>query len=305
MFQILHILLAIIAPIIVIAGLGVLLDKTKPIDTQPLSRIVIYLTTPSLVFYGIVNSSIQSSELGQIILCAFLSIGSITLVAWAMARLFRMNRLTSSAFVLSVSLINLGNYGIPVNEFAFGPPGLERALLMTVLLGLHINTAGIFIASWGRASLKQAATNILRVPTPYMAVLGFAVNWAGLPVPELILRVTKILGDASIPLMLLMLGIQVSRASLRGQWGLLLGAAAMRLVGGAAVAFLCSNLLGLEGVTWQVMIVESAMPTAVYAAVLAAEFDSDTMLVSGAILVSTLLSVLTLPVVLYLMLNGM
>jgi predicted permease len=116
----------------------------------------------------------------------------------------------------------------------------------------------------------------------------------------LISRITQILGNLAIPLMLLILGIQLSRASLQGQWSVMMGASFIRLLGGALVGFLLAFLLGLGGVTRQAAIVEAAMPTAVVASVLATEFNSDAKLVSSIIVLSTLLSILTLPFIILL-----
>jgi hypothetical protein len=79
----------------------------------------------------------------------------------------------------------------------------------------------------------------------------------------------------------------------------MVGVSLTRLVGGAVVGLLFATLLGLQGVTRQVAIVEAAMPTAVMASVLATEFDGDAELVSSVVLISTLLSLITLPILLY------
>lgn len=298
MLQIINIILTTIAPIILVAGLGALLDKIKPLQARSISRLAIYLTTPSLAFYGIANSSINSREFGNLILFSLLSTLAITLLAWLVTRLFKMSQLTASAFVLSVSLINLANYGIPLNEFAFGQPGMERAIVLAVMGFVYSNTMGVFLASWGKASVLNSAKNVFKVPTPYAVVLGFAVNQGYIPVPELIMRTTGILQGAAVPLMLIMLGIQISRVSLDGQWKIVLGASAMRLLGGMAVGFLVALLLGLDGTTRQVATVQASMPTAVIAVMLATEFESDARLVGSTILVSTLFSIVTLSVLL-------
>jgi predicted permease len=296
--HILSIILTTIAPIIVVAGLGVLLDRTKVLDPRSISRVAIYLAIPALAFDGIANSSITSFELGSLVLFSLLSTFTITGLAWLVTVWFKMPRLTASAFILSVALINLSNYGIPLNEFAFGQPGLERAIILAVLGFVYANTVGVFIASWGRASVLRSFLNVLMVPAPYAALLGLATNAGYIAVPELILRVAEILRGAAVPLMLIMLGIQISRASLKGERTIVLGASGMRLLGGAAVGFLFAALLGLDGINRQVAIVEASMPTAVTAGILATEFNSDAKLTSSIVLTSTLLSVLTLSIIL-------
>ncbi len=295
--QILNIILTTIAPIILIAGLGALLDRTTKIDTRTLSRVVIYLGSPALAFHSIANSAISNDEFGQLIFFALSAMVVITAMAWLISLAVRMDRLTGSAFVLSASLLNGINYGIPLNEFAFGQAGLERAVFIGVIFALYTYTVGVFLASSGQASLWVALKNVLLVPLPYTAVLGLVVNLAHIPIPAMVMRITQILGNLAVPLMLLILGIQLSRSSLQGRWRIIVGASFTRLLGGAALGFLLAYLLSLEGVTRQTAIVEASMPTAVVASVLATEFNSDAELVSSIIVFSTLLSLLTLPFV--------
>ena len=298
-----RIFITIIGPIMVIVGLGILLDRTKTIEVRTLSRVVIYLTQPGLAFYGIANASITGTELSGLVSSFVLTTITITLFAWVISGLLKMDRLTRSTFMLSMALVNVGNYGIPLNEFAFGQPGLERAIIISVVNSFFVNTLGIFLASWGKAPISQALTNVFKVPMPYAVVLGVLTNLGYLPTTELVMRVTKLLGDAAIPLMLIVLGIQISRTSLQRQGGIMLGVSLTRLVGGAVVGSLFALLLGLQGVTRRVAVVEAAMPTAVMTSVLATEFEGDSQLVSSIILLSTLLSLLTLPILLYILMN--
>ncbi|GAB4452518.1 MAG: AEC family transporter [Anaerolineae bacterium] len=300
MSQILNIIFTIIAPIILVAGLGILLDRKIPFDSRTLSRLIIYLTSPALLFYSMANATMQANELLELLIFAALVLVSSTVIGWLVTRAFNMPKLTASAFVLAVSLTNIGNYGIPFNEFAFGRPGLERALVITVVYGLYSHSMGVFLASWGRASIAHSLKNVVRVPGPYAATLGLMVNFWHIPVPDMVMRVAFILQGAAVPLMLVLLGIQIGRVEFKGgQWGLVLGASALRLVGGAVIGWAIATLMGLQGVSYQVAIIEAAMPTAVIATILATEFESDAQLVSTITLVSTALSVITLSVLLY------
>lgn len=298
--QILTILLTTIAPIVLVAGLGALFNRWKRIETNGLSTIVVYIGSPALAFHSIATSAIDAAELSELVIFAILCVVIITAVGWLITLGAGMDRLTSSAFVLSIALVNGINYGVPLNEFAFGQAGLARAIIVGVIFALYSFSVGVFLASWGKASARQALLNMLKIPLPYAAILGLVVNLTHTPVPPLVLRFSQILGGLAIPLMLLLLGIQISQASLQGQWKIMFGASFVRLLGGAAIGLLLAFWLGLEGVNSQVAIVEAAMPTAVTAGVLALEFNSDAKLVSGIIMLSTLLSLLTLPFIILL-----
>ncbi|MFQ5613700.1 MAG: AEC family transporter [Anaerolineae bacterium] len=292
----------IIAPILTVAGLGFLADRLFTIDTRTISRLTLYFFSPSLVFAGLAGSSLQANEIGQITTFATASLAAITALGWIASRLLRLDRRTASAFVLSIALVNAGNYGLPLNEFAFGRAGLERALIFFSVAAVFANTIGVFLASRGNASIRQSALNVFRTPLPYATLLGLVVNQGWLPMPEPVLRVTDLLGRAAIPLLLLLLGIQLSRTSLRGNLTVILAAASLRLVGSILLAIPLTSLMGLIGVTRQTVIIEASMPTAVISIVLAVEFNSDAETVSSIVLVSTLASVVTLSgLLLYLM----
>lgn len=301
MSEIFSIILTIIAPIILVALIGVLLDRTLALDARTVSRLIIYAGSPALAFYSLANATLQSSEVTRLFGFAVTQTLLATILAWLVTYALKMDRLTASAFVLTAGLMNLGNYGIPFNEFAFGQAGLERAVIVTVGLQVVVYSVGVFVASWGRASIWQSAKNMAMVPTPYAAAAGLVVNFGGITVPTLIMRVVQILQSAAIPLMLILLGIQISRVKFKtGNWGIVFGAATMRLLGGPIIGLLVAAMFSLQGTSWQVAMIQSAMPTAVVTTILATEFNSDPQLASSVVLVSTLLSIFTLSVLLFL-----
>jgi len=106
------------------------------------------------------------------------------------------------------------------------------------------------------------------------------------------------MADATIPIMLVVLGAQLSHASVRGRIQPILLASGLRLLLGPLIAVGLVALLGISGLTRQVAIVQSAMPTAVVTGVLASEFGADAEFVTATILVSTITSVATLSVLL-------
>jgi predicted permease len=165
------------------------------------------------------------------------------------------------------------------------------------------NTLGIYLASRGTASIRQSLLNILKVPMPYATALGFLLNISGVSLPLPLERATGLLGQAAVPVMLIILGLQLSRLSRMSfvidRLGPVLLAAGLRLVVAPLVALPLVSLLGLSVLTGQVSVIQASMPTAVMAGVLATEFGNDAQFATAVILVSTLASVVTLSVLLY------
>jgi predicted permease len=214
------------------------------------------------------------------------------------ARLAGFDRRLESAFMLPVVLVNAGNFGIPLNTFAFGEAGEERALVFFVGAVFMSNTLGVFLASRGSVSTRRALLNVFLVPLPYAAVLGLMLNMGQVSMPGPLDRSIDFVGNAANPAMLTVLGIQLARASVRAHLRPVLMVAGMRLMIGPAIGFGLVILFGLSGLSRQVVIVQSGMPSAVLSGVLATEFGADAEFVTTAILVSTLLSMVTLSVLL-------
>lgn len=288
----------IIAPIALIVGLSVLIDRWLNFDSTSLARSTVYIFSPFLVFEGTANSQLDAGEASGVIVMAVLTSLLITLLAWIVARMMRLDRRTGNAFVISAGLINTGNYGIPLSRFAFGPEGEDPAIVYFVVTIVIANTLGVYLASAGTVSTAKAIGNVFKVPLPYAAFLGLIVNVTNLNLPLPIDRSVALLSDAAIPVMLVVLGMQLSRTSVRGKLRNILTASLLRLVGSPLIAVVLALLLGITGLERQVTITQAGMPTAVMSAVLAAEFGSDSELVTAVIAVSTVLSLITLAILL-------
>jgi predicted permease len=220
------------------------------------------------------------------------------LFSWAVTKALRFNQAMQSAFLLTTLFINAGNYGLSVNLFAFGQAGLERAAIFFTVSALLTSTVGVYLASRGQASGLDALRNVFKVPIVYGALAGFAVNLATITVPEPLAKAVELVGGASIPLMLLLVGVQLARTSLAGELKVIGLATFVRLIVAPAVALVLAAWLGLTGVTRQACITEASMPTAVMSTILSTEFEAKPQLVAGVVFVSTLASVITLTLLL-------
>ena len=190
--------------------------------------------------------------------------------------------------------VNSGNYGLPLVLFAFGEQGLDRALLYFVTSAFVVNTLAVFVASRGKAKSTASLLNIFRIPIIYAIAIAFAVRVTGLVVPGFISKPLQMAGDASIPVMLLLVGVQLARVSLGRQVRLISIATLVRLVGGAVVGVTLAAVMGLTGVTRQACIVEHSTPTGVITSILAVEFGTEPEFVTGVVFASTLASLVTM-----------
>lgn len=292
------ILLNVIVPVFFVIGLSVFIGRIWNPDPRGLSTFIVYAFIPALAFRGIAQSDLSGGEIagiGGVALGVSLAMAGLGLV---ISRWLQLERRLEGAFLVSVILMNAANYGIPVNQFAFGDGGAERALMFYVMSSLFGSPLGVFFASRGSVSWRRAALNVLKVPITWAALAGLLVNIVNVALPLPMERAVGILADAAVPGMLALLGLQLARARIGGRWGLIALASAFRLLIGPCVALPLATLFQLSGVTWQVAIVQSAMPTAVLANALATEFGSDAEFTAAVTLLGTLASIFTLSILL-------
>jgi len=294
-----------IAPIFIIVGLAALFARQFDPDPRALSGVVLYLFIPFLVFNGIAGTEVSGEEVLQIGAMAFGVAIIMVGIGMGIERALGLDKRVGSALILTLLLVNAANYGIPLNTFAFGGDDAtlamraeERALIYYVASVIVSNTLGIYFASRGTVSTREALLNIVRVPLIYAAIAGFIVNVGDITLPVALERPFGLLEAAAIPGMLALLGIQLARASIGSRIGLIALTSGVKLVVGPVVAIGLATLLGLEGMTRDVSIVQSSMPTAVIAGVFATQFRADSEFVTSVILVSTLASIVTLSVLL-------
>ena len=312
MSELLNIMANVILPVFMVLGAAVLIGKRFNPDPRPISVLLIYLFTPSLVFRGISSTELSGGELGGIaavtIILALIMAGiGMLAVRTGVIGVARDDHAAAGAVILCLMMVNAANYGIPLNTFAFGEEGGERAIIYYVASIFVGNFMGVYFASLGRSSARDSLMNVARVPIAYAALIGLAFNVLGnqgglslLPLP--LERAVDIAADAAIPGMLALLGIQLARIrfSARLLRPIILVTAG-RLVLGAIIAVPLASFFGLTGVAFNVTVVQSAMPTAVMASALATEFGSDAELTSAVTLVSTLLSIITLSILITLL----
>ena len=283
-----------ILPILSVASIGFLLQKLLRINPRPLSQITFYVLSPALVFTLLISSDIKGSQ----VLSMFAFAAAVVLltagVSFALARTFGLGSRRGAAFLLTTTFMNAGNYGLSLNQFTFGDFGLALASVYFVASLMMTNSLGVYVASVGSGSARQALEGLAKVPAVYAIPLAMAIRALDFALPLPIIRPLELLSIATIPTMLLLLGMQIARAGLPPHRKLLSASVAIKLLVAPGIALLISPLFGLEGLARDVGILQSAMPTAVMTTIIAIEYDAEAAYVTGAVLITTLLSPFTL-----------
>ncbi len=291
----------VLLPVVLVAALGALLASRVAIDHDTISRITLYLLSPALVAETVLHTPIELSEAVRLTVAYAVVLIVSLLVGWACG-LGRDGR-SARSLSISVGLWNAGNMGLPIALFAFGQAGFERATILFLVSFVGMYAVGPAVLTMGRdgVTLVGTARAVMRLPVLWVAAVALGVRWLDVPVPEGIDRGVTLLAQATLPVILLALGLQLGSGGWIRPTARIWAATGGRLVIGPVSAWGIGWVVGLRGEALSVLILSAAMPTAVNALLIAREYDGDTDVVAAAIVTTTLLSIPTLAVLLSLL----
>jgi predicted permease len=281
-------------PILLVAGTGYLAGRWLNVEARSISRVVFYIFSPCLIFDLLTTSQLSNGDILRMVGFAATAILAVGALTWLLGRLFRLERTMLAAVLICTITINAGNYGMSLNLFAFGEQALAYASLFFVTSAIITYTVGVLIASMGKSSLGSALKGLTKIPTVYAVVLALLFITMGWELPLPLSRSVSLLSDASIPGMLVVLGLQLQNNHRTQNLPALTLANGMRLLGGPLVGFILAGFLGLQGMAFNAGVLQSSMPTAVLSTILATEYDVQPAFVTTAVFTSTLLSPFTL-----------
>ncbi len=284
-------LFSIIAPVFICAGIGFVWQKQgRPYDTDLITTLITNIGTPALVFFTLYNGDLKIADFGVMALASVLAIGGAGIVG---GLILKAAGLSYRSYLPSLMFANSGNMGLPLCLLAFGEAGLALAIVFFTVSAIQQFTIGVALSSG-----SFSPGRLLRVPIIYAVLLAVVFMVADLKAPDVVVNTARILGGMTIPMMLITLGVSLAKlkvSSLNRSVGL----SVLRLGLGVAVGWLVAQGLGFTGVERGVLILQSAMPVAVFNYLFAQRYNTEPEEVAGIVVLSTTLSFATLPALLW------
>ncbi len=281
-------------PIFLASGAGYLLGKRLNINPRPISQLTFYIFSPCLVFNLLTHNQLGNDDILRMVTITALLVGIIGLLTWGAARLMKLERRLLVAVLITSMFMNAGNYGLPVTLFAFGDTALSYASIFFVTNAILVYSVGVLIASSGSQGITQSLKGLFKLPATYSLILAILFINQGWQLPTMLNRTVTTLGDAAVPAMLVILGLQFTNSRWTTHRLPLSLASAMRLLVAPLLALVLSRAFGLAPPAHQATVLEAAMPAAVLNTILAIEFDVEPSFVTTVVFTTTILSPITL-----------
>jgi malate permease and related proteins len=288
-------LLPAVLPVGLIILIGFVVGRTLPLQRATLSQLALYVLSPALIVDSLYRTKLSLNSSSKLLIGFALTSIAIYCLVGLINRILKLSAPLSRGIIAVVMFSNNGNMGLPVATFALGAAGLDRAIVYMLGSSFVMFCFGPAIIS-GKG-IVQGFKLTLRLPLLWSIVFGLSLRFWSVNIPWELDRGIQQLGAAAIPIALVLLGIQLSDTSFKpGLQEIILAIACLLIA--PAIAYGIGRLLQLETLNLQVLILQSAMPTAVNSFVIVSEFGGDQDLVAKAIVTSTLMSFVTLPLVL-------
>lgn len=282
--------LEITAPVFILASIGWLWAKRGlPYDIQFVTRLGTQIAMPCLIFSTLVRAEIDPAAFQEMMLATLALYGAFAVV---FGICFRVAGLSLRTFLPPTVFNNSGNLGLPVALYAFGDYGLALSIvLFALMVSLQFSVGLWFVAGPGKG--WEAA----RQPMVWAALIGVALSWGGVRPPAFLDNSIGLIGQMGIPLMVLTLGVSISRIAVSSVARAAL-IACLRFLAAGAIAIGVGVALGLEGVVFGVLVLQAVMPAPVTNYLIALKYEAEPEEVAGLVVVSTLLAIAFIPITL-------
>ena len=291
-----------ILPILVLLLIGAGLQRKFTFNLRALSNLLTYCLLPAAVFINLYETEIEYHVLLEIIGYLIIFSLCIMVVSFLLSKFLRLEKGEAAIFKNSLSLINSGNYGIPVSQLIFqsNPLGISIQIIVMVFQNILTYTYGLYNLISTTKSGLEIIKSLLKLPIIHAMILGGLFNGFQLPIPTFIWIPISHLANAFLAIALILLGAQLAQIQFKTIFNrIILVSSLGRLVIGPAIALLLIYLMGLDGIVAQSLFIASSFPTSRNSSSLALEYDVYPNLAAQTVLFTTVLSSITVAIVVY------
>ena len=296
------IILDVILPILILMLIGAILQRKFQFNLKQLSTLITYCLMPAAVFVNIYDIRIETGLLLQIIYYLMLYSLSLIIVSHFISKILKLEKGESAALKNSISLMNSGNYGLPVSQliFSHNPVGVSIQIFIVIFQNLLTYSYGIYNLLSATKTIGGIIQSFLRLPVFHALVLGILFQSFTIQLPNSILLPLNQLANGFVAIALILLGAQLSNIKLNFFHRVITWALIGRLLMGPLLALAVIYILNIDGIVAQSLFIASSFPTSRNTATIAMEYQIEPELHAQIVLFSTLFSIVTVTVVIYL-----
>ena len=290
-----------ILSIILMIGLGYFLKRIDFLEEEyinPLNKIVMNILLPCMIFSALFTADLTLlPKLGILPFIILLSSFITGIISFIILKKLGYDDKKIWSVLVTVMIANTAFMGYPVNLGIFGHDGFLRAIFCDIAtMSTFLILSFVLVLKFG-GTVKKAVRKIALFPPLWAIVLGLLFNVLNIQIGPVLDNTVNYLADATVPLIMLSLGLSINLDGLSRSKSMVVFTSVMKLLIFPLFAFIIVSLLGLVDLEFIVTIVEAAMPSGLLSLVLAITYNLDYELTSDCILINTVISLITLPLI--------
>jgi len=290
-------LFEVLFPVFFIVGIGYYLGKRDPnFDTTFITNYSANFGAPALFVFAITSSGVTYSVFSEYFIYSIIALSFFALTG--VVFLFFMKK-DISRELPPFFLPNTGNMGIPICLFAYGTLGMGVAAAISSLVVLLHFTVNIFLAS-----KKFDIKIILKSPSTYAVIIAVGFLYFDMEMPKVVLNTVMLLGYAMIVMILMSLGVSLTQLKVFSFKSSVITSIG-RVIIGPLIGYLIIKIFNLSGYAAGVLLIQSSMPSAILTYLIASMYSPKEIVdnISSMIVVSTLMSLITVPIIVFISLK--
>lgn len=298
MVETVQLLVEVLGPVVLIVAVGAAIGPRIGLEVPTLSKIAYWIFGPAFVFNIFATTTLDADTALRLVLAGMGGLAASALVSTLIVGPAGLRGNAASATIMSSTYGNVGNAGLAICAFALGDDALDQAGVLMVTIMFFGTLVSVWLGTRQSQSSTRAFFDALKSPMIVAAIVGFALNVVDFDLPLAGERAVATIATGLIPTMLVGLGMQLAVVG-RVRWLRSTSAVSFaKLLVAPVAAWLTAQALGLAGDDIGVVVLQSAMPPAVFCMVIAIEHDLEADRSTNDVVAVTLAALLTLPVAL-------
>ncbi|MGE5514116.1 MAG: AEC family transporter [Bacteroidota bacterium] len=288
----LDILTKVTLPIITLVALGWLLQPRLKLDVATLNRVQVYVVMPAFLVHFLSAGKQPLSVVWPVFYFGIVQFMILIPLGWLLVLVFRMRPSLGPMMGLGAAYANVGFFGIPVTQLAFGPEYLIHQSVLTALMAILVCTVGVWLlAPAGEGGALQKLKIAFETPLIPSVGLGLLLRGLEIELPAVLSQPLQFLGSIFTPLALYTLGAGIAAQKVvRLERGPQLLVLFLKFLLAPVLSWGICWLMGLPRDVTNVIVVAASTPVGVLITIFAVEYKTEAEFISTAVVISTALS---------------
>jgi predicted permease len=286
------ILTKVTLPIIALVALGYLLQPRLKLDVPTLNRVQVYVVMPAFLIHFLSAGKQPLAVVWPVFYFGIVQFMILIPIGWLLVLLFRMRRSLGPMMGLGTAYANVGFFGIPVTQLAFGPDYLIHQSVLTALMAILVCTLGVWmLAPAGEKGLIAKLRIAFETPLIPSVALGLLLRGFEVELPAVLSQPMQFLGSIFTPLALYTLGAGIAaQRVVRFEAGPQLLILFLKFLLAPVVSWIICIMMGLPRDVTDVIVVAASTPVGVLITIFAVEYKTEAEFISTAVVITTALS---------------